>query len=259
MSDTPAVGVGRPGPTGADKFPGPVPDPPKVEHHHRDIQGGAARAAVFGVSDGLVSNVSLILGVAGADPANGVVRLAGLAGLIAGAVSMAAGEYVSMRAQAELLERELEMERIELRRNPQVELVELSQIYASRGLDPDAARYLAQAMMSSPERALETHAREELGVNPNDLGSPVKAAASSFVAFAIGALLPLLPWLFASGRGAVLASVVLGSLGAIAVGVALARFTGRPALWSAARQWLIAAVAATVTYGVGAAVGVGVA
>jgi VIT1/CCC1 family predicted Fe2+/Mn2+ transporter len=258
MSDTPAVGAGRPGTTGADKLPRPAPDPPKVEHHHRDIQGGAARAAVFGVSDGLVSNVSLILGVAGADPANGVVRLAGLAGLIAGAVSMAAGEYVSMRAQAELLERELEMERVELRRNPDVELVELSQIYASRGLDPDAARYLAQAMMSNPERALETHAREELGVNPNDLGSPVKAAGSSFGAFAIGAFVPLLPWLFTSGRGAVLASVVLGSLGAIAVGVALARFTGRPALWSAGRQWLIAAVAATVTYGVGAAVGVGV-
>src|SRR5205809_998364 len=116
------------------------PAPPMPEHHHRDIQGGAARAAVFGVSDGLVSNVSLILGVAGADPGAGVVRLAGLAGLIAGAVSMAAGEYVSMKAQSELLERELDLERVELRRNPHVETVELAQIYQSRGVNADRAR-----------------------------------------------------------------------------------------------------------------------
>src|SRR4051812_7028296 len=171
---------------------------PRPEHHHRDIDRGTARAAVFGVSDGLVSNVSLILGVAGANPAAGIVRLAGLAGLIAGAVSMAAGEYVSMRAQTELLERELDMERIELRRNPAVETVELSQIYASRGIDPDRARELAEDIMSDPDRALEAHAREELGINPQSLGAPVGAAVSSFLAFAAGALLPLLPWFFAS-------------------------------------------------------------
>ena len=231
---------------------------PRPEHHHRDIKGGTARAAVFGVSDGLVSNVSLILGVAGADPGAGVVRLAGLAGLIAGAVSMAAGEYVSMRAQAELLERELEMERVELRRNPHVETVELTQIYQSRGIEPDRARELAQEMMSSPELALETHAREELGIDPNELGSPVAAAVSSFVAFAFGAVLPLLPWFFGQGAAATLASVVLGALGAIGVGIALSRFTGRSPWVSAGRQLLIAAVAAGVTYAVGAAVGVGV-
>src|SRR3954471_17458058 len=164
-----------------------APLPPTAEHHHRDIQGGTARAAVFGVSDGLVSNVSLILGVAGADPGAGVVRLAGLAGLVAGAVSMAAGEYVSMKAQTELYERELELERRELLRNPHVETVELTQIYQSRGVDPDQARELAEQMMADPELALQTHAREELGIDPDKLGSPTAAAVSSFIAFAIGA------------------------------------------------------------------------
>src|SRR5438067_7026606 len=164
---------------------------PRPEHHHRDIDRGTARAAVFGVSDGLVSNVSLILGVAGANPGAGVVRLAGLAGLISGAVSMAAGEYVSMKAQTELYERELALERRELHRNPHVETVELTQIYQSRGVDPDRARELAQEMMRDPELALETHAREELGIDPEALGSPVGAAVSSFVAFSIGALIPL--------------------------------------------------------------------
>jgi VIT1/CCC1 family predicted Fe2+/Mn2+ transporter len=234
------------------------PDRSTDKHHHRDVQGGAARAAVFGVSDGLVSNVSLILGVAGADPAPGVVRLAGLAGLVAGAVSMAAGEYVSMRAQAELLERELEMERIELRRNPHVETAELSQIYASRGIEPGRARAMAEDIMRDPELALETHAREELGIDPRSLGSPVKAAASSFVAFALGALVPLLPWFVSTGAAAMVASVVLGAVGAVGVGLGLARFTGRSALVSATRQLAIAAVAAGVTWLVGSLVGVGV-
>ena len=158
-----------------------------------------ARAAVFGASDGLVSNVSLILGVAGADPGAGVVRLAGLAGLIAGAVSMAAGEYGSMKAQQELLERELAVERRELERNPHVETVELTQLYQSRGVDPDLARQLAQEVMVDPETALRAHAREELGIDPDALGSPVRAAASSFVSFSLGALLPLLPWFVTSG------------------------------------------------------------
>src|SRR5438270_9921297 len=191
---------------------------PRPEHHHRDIDRGTARAAVFGVSDGLVSNVSLILGVAGADPGAGVVRLAGLAGLIAGAVSMAAGEYVSMKAQTELFERELELERRELHRNPHVETVELTQIYQSRGVDPDRARELAQQMMADPDMALQTHAREELGIDPDKLGSPMAAAVSSFVAFALGALVPLLPWFFGSGTGAVVASIILGVVASVVVG-----------------------------------------
>lgn len=226
------------------------------EHHHRDVQGGAARAAVFGVSDGLVSNVSLILGVAGAQSTGGFVRLAGLAGLIAGAVSMAAGEYVSMKAQRELFERELALERRELHRRPHVEQVELAHIYEARGVDPDVARELAQQMMRDPERALETHAREELGIDPNSLGSPIAAAVSSFVAFALGAVLPLLPWLFADRGGATVASIVLGAFGAIAVGVALSTFTGRPRWFSAGRQLLFTAVPSAVTYGIGTAVGI---
>ena len=243
----PTQGVVRPA------SPEPVPEP-----HHRNIQGGAARAAVFGISDGLVSNVSLILGVAGANPAPGVVRLAGLAGLVGGAFSMAAGEYVSMRAQTELLERELEMERVEIHRSPDAERRELAAIYRSRGVVPDVADELAAQMMRDPELALETHAREELGIDPAELGSPVQAAVSSFLAFAFGALLPLLPWFVTRGTAGTIGSVVIGAVAAVAIGVALAAFTGRSAIRSALRQLAIAAAAAGVTFAVGNAVGVGV-
>ena len=205
-----------------------------------------------------MSNVSLILGVAGAQPAAGIVRLAGMAGLISGAVSMAAGEYVSMKAQAELLERELDMERIELRRNPLDETAELADIYRSRGIGAEHAKHLAEQVMKDPERALEVHAREELGIDPGSLGSPVSAAISSFLAFAVGALVPLSPWFFSRGGAAVIGSVVLGVLGAIAVGTALARFTGRSAVRSSARQLLIATVAAGTTWIIGSMVGVSV-
>jgi len=228
------------------------------EHHHRSIGGGGARAAVFGVSDGLVSTTSLILGVAGADSSQGFVRVAGLAGLIAGAVSMAAGEWVSVSAQRELLERELALERREHERNPNVEIVELAEIYQSRGLDPGTALHMAREVMADPEQALEIHAREELGVDPNDLGNPIEASVSSFVAFVIGGLLPLMPWFFTGGTTAVVASIVLGLCGAIVVGALLARFTDRPWPMAVARQVLITAGAAAVTYGIGAAVGTGV-
>ena len=234
------------------------PAPPVIEHHHRDIQGGAARAAVFGVSDGLVSNVGLILGVAGADPAPGVVRVAGLAGLIAGAISMAAGEYNSMKVQAELLERELELERIELRRNPHVETAELAQIYQSRGIDPDSARRMAEDLMRDPEVALQAHAREELGIDPESLGSPIGAATSSFAAFAVGALVPLAPWLFAAGMAATVASLVAAVVAAVAVGLAVGRFTERPWPRTVLRQVLFTVIPAGVTYAIGSAVGVGV-
>jgi VIT1/CCC1 family predicted Fe2+/Mn2+ transporter len=213
---------------------------------------------VFGVSDGLVSNVSLILGVAGANPGAGLVRLAGLAGLIAGAVSMSAGEYISMKAQTELYERELDLERRELHRNPHVETVELAQIYQSRGVDPDRARELAEQMMADPDLALQTHAREELGIDPDKLGSPVGAAVSSFVAFAIGAIVPLLPWFFGSGTAAVVGSIILGLVASAVVGTLLARFTGRSVLFSAGRQIAIAVFAAGITFLVGNLVGVGV-
>ncbi len=229
------------------------------EHHHRDVQGGAARAAVFGVSDGLVSNVGLILGVAGADPAPSIVRLAGLAGLIAGAISMAAGEYNSMKVQSELLERELEQERIEIRRHPERETAELADLYESRGMDAGQARELAETVMADPEAALETHAREELGVDPSQLGSPVGAATSSFAAFSVGALIPLVPWFVGSGTGAIVASLVAAIVAAVAVGATIGRFTGRPLTRTVARQVLFTLVPAGLTYAVGAAVGVGAA
>ena len=230
---------------------------PTPEHHHRKVQGGAARAAVFGISDGLVSNVALILGVAGASPSAGIVRLAGLSGLVAGAFSMASGEYVSMRAQTELLERELEMERAEIARRPENERRELVQIYRSRGIDPDLAEDLATEMHRTPQLALETHAREELGINPDELGSPIAAAAWSFGAFAAGAVLPLLPWFFATGTAAVAASVVIGAVAAVLVGVALARMTKRSPLRPAARQLLVASASAAVAFLIGSVVGVG--
>lgn len=236
--------------------PEPVLDGDHDEHHHRDVQGGAARAAVFGVSDGLVSNVGLILGVAGADPAPSIIRLAGLAGLIAGAISMAAGEYNSMRVQTELLERELELERIEIRRNPEYETAELAELYESRGMDSAQARELSETIMADPEVALETHAREELGVDPEQLGSPLGAASSSFVAFSIGALVPLVPWFFGTGTAAIVASLVAAVVAAVVVGVAISRFTGRSLVRTATRQILFTLVPAALTFAVGSAVGV---
>jgi vacuolar iron transporter family protein len=245
----------------SDAATSPRSDPgikPVEIHHHRDVQGGAARAAVFGMSDGLVSNVGLILGVAGADPSRSIVRLAGLAGLIAGAVSMAAGEYNSMKVQKELFQRELEMERDALERFPHVETVELTQIYQSKGVEADHARALAEAMMSDPDRALEAHVREELGFSPENLGSPLAAAVSSFVAFAIGAIVPLVPWFFLGQGGAVVLSLSLALVAAIAVGVATARFTERSRLRTVLRQIGFTMIPAAVTYAIGSAIGVNV-
>jgi VIT1/CCC1 family predicted Fe2+/Mn2+ transporter len=228
------------------------------EFHHADVQGGAARAAVFGVSDGLVSNLGLILGVAGADPEPGVVRLAGLAGLIAGAISMAAGEYNSMRVQAELLERELRREEVELRRRPGAETAELTEIYEQRGLDHRQAREVAAAVMRDPSQALEVHAREELGIDPENLGSPLAAAASSLGAFALGAIVPLVPWFLAAGTAATIAALVAGLVCAVVVGVLVARSTGRPVVRAASRQVAFTALPAALTFAIGSALDVGV-
>jgi vacuolar iron transporter family protein len=227
-------------------------------HHHRDIAGGGPRAAVFGISDGLVTNVSLVLGIAGASPGGAIVRLAGVAGLIAGSFSMAAGEYLSMTAQRELMERELEVERRALERHPKGEAAELRSMYVRRGIDPGVAEEMVNEVMQDPDLALETHAREEMGISTDRLGSPWQAAAASFVTFAIGAFIPLFPWLIGSGTAAIVASVVLAAVAAIVVGMALARFTERPMLVSALRQLAVTAVAAGVTYAVGRAIGAGV-
>ncbi len=229
-----------------------------LPHHHRDLVGGGARAAVFGISDGLVTNVSLVLGIAGANPGGSIVRLAGVAGLVAGSFSMASGEYLSMTAQRELMERELEVERRALKGSPEGEAAELRGMYVKRGIDPTVADDMVAEVMQDPDLALETHAREELGIDTERLGSPWQAAAASFVTFAIGAFIPLLPWLFTSGTAAIVASVVLSAVAALVVGVVLATFTERPRLASALRQLAVTAVAAAVTYGVGRAIGTGI-
>jgi VIT1/CCC1 family predicted Fe2+/Mn2+ transporter len=228
-------------------------------HNHRDVQGGWARASVFGVSDGLVSNVALILGVAGASTDAAIVRIAGMAGLLAGAFSMAAGEYISIKAQNELVVRELDIERESLRAFPFAETMELAKIYESRGLGPEHARRLATAIHADPDVALDVHAREELGVGPDGLGQPVVAAAASFLAFAVGAFLPLVPWLLGGGMAAVVASVIIGTVAAAAVGAAIAVFAERPVFRSALRQVAVAAVACGVTWVVGRALGTSVA
>ena len=228
-------------------------------HRHRDVQGGAARAAVFGISDGLVSNVALILGIAGASTDPTFVRVAGVSGLLAGAISMAAGEYVSLRAQAELVERELEIERRSIADNPEAETAELAAIYRERGLDPDHAKQVAEGLMADPEVALDVHAREELGVNPTQLGNPMVASASSFGSFALGAFVPLVPWLGGGGNNAVWASVILGLSVAALVGAVLARLTERSVVRTVARQLLVVGGACGATYLIGTALGTSVA
>ncbi|HEY6470094.1 MAG TPA: VIT1/CCC1 transporter family protein [Candidatus Dormibacteraeota bacterium] len=228
---------------------------PATRSHHRDLQGGVARAAVFGISDGLLTNISLILGVAGASPPPAVVLLAGLAGLVAGAFSMAAGEFVSMSAQSELLQRELDVERRELERHPEAETRELAAVYRLRGVEEADARRMAEAIMKDPVVALEVHAREELGLRPGKTGNPWQAAGSSFVTFSIGAVIPLVPWFFVSGGIAALLSIVLGAIAVLAVGWTVAIFTGRSRVRSALRQLAFATVAAGVAFGVGHLVG----
>jgi VIT1/CCC1 family predicted Fe2+/Mn2+ transporter len=213
---------------------------------------------VFGLSDGLVTNISLVLGIAGASPGGQIVRLVGVAGLVAGAFSMGAGEYLSMAAQRELMQRELDIEREALSQSPEGEALELRGMYEERGIAPDVARDMVHEVMQDPELALETHAREELGISPTHLGSPVQAAVSSFISFAVGAFIPLLPWLITRGNGAIVASIVLSVVASLTIGIVLATFTRRSVVRSALRQLVITAVAAGVTYGIGRAIGTGI-
>ena len=224
------------------------------------MAGGTARAAVFGVSDGLVSNVSLILGFAGSGADSSIVRLAGLAGAIAGGISMAAGEWVSVSAQNELVGRELEIERRELQHHPTAETEELAGMYEADGMSPEHARRAAADVMRRPEEALAVHARAELGVDPDSLPSPWRAAASSLVCFLFGALLPVLPWLAsASGTAPTVTSVVIGVVAAAAVGALIGRFADRSIARSIVRQVLIVLGACAITYAIGQLIGINVA
>jgi vacuolar iron transporter family protein len=229
-----------------------------ADARHRTAAGGSLRAAVFGANDGLVSNLALIMGVAGGTGDPGVILLAGIAGLVAGAGSMAAGEWVSVRSQRELYERELAVERWELEAFPDDERTELELIYRGKGLDEEVARQVAEAIMRDPEVALDTLAREELGLNPSDLGSPWAASVSSFLAFASGALVPLVPFLAATGTAALVGAAALSALALTAIGAILSMFTDRPAWRSALRMLLIGSGAASATYLIGSLVGVAV-
>src|ERR1700704_4998301 len=212
----------------------------EVGARHRSSLGGNLRASVFGVNDGLVSNASLVLGVAGAGAANAYVLMTGAAGLLAGALSMAAGEYVSVRTQREMYEYQIALERDEVAEYPDEEAEELALIYEARGVAIEQARELSRVLLSRPEQALDVLAREELGLNPDDLGSPWQAATSSFLAFAGGAAIPLLPFVVrASAVSPLTATIALTCVALFAVGMVLSLFTGRDAFRGALRMVLI--------------------
>ena len=223
---------------------------------HRDVQGGTTRAAVLGAGDGLLTNLSLVLGVAGASTNASAVRLAGVAGLLAGAFSMAAGELVSVRAQQEMVDREVQVERQELAEDPEGERRELAGMYRAQGLSAEDADTVSRILSANPDIALDTHARLELGVDPRAPGSAWRAAVTSFLSFSVGAILPLFPWFFTEGSGAVIASVIIGAIAALALGAAIGAMSGRSVVRTAVRQLAVAAVAAAVTYGVGSLLGV---
>jgi VIT1/CCC1 family predicted Fe2+/Mn2+ transporter len=229
------------------------------ERWHRSDRSGTLRAAVFGVNDGLVSNTSLVMGFAGSGAANRTILFAGLAGLLAGAFSMAAGEYISMRSQREAYEREISLEAEELREDPEAESEELALIYRAKGLDAEEAQRVAATIMKDHDAALDTMAREELGLDPDELGSPWKAAVSSLLAFALGAIVVVLPFLFVSGIAALAIAVGLAALALFAVGATIGMLNGRGALRSGARQLLFGGGAALIVYVVGRLIGTGIA
>ncbi|MGY0023299.1 VIT1/CCC1 transporter family protein [Streptomyces sp. cg35] len=228
-------------------------DAHRDNHTHRDVNGGWLRPAVFGAMDGLVSNFALMAGVAGGAVSQQTVIITGLSGLAAGAFSMAAGEYTSVASQRELVEAELDVERRELRKHPVDEERELAELYVSRGVEPELAAEVARQLSRDPEQALEIHAREELGIDPSDLPSPTVAAVSSFGSFALGALIPVLPYLL--GASALWPAVVLALIGLFACGAVVAKVTARSWWFSGLRQLALGGAAAGVTYLLGSLFG----
>ena len=229
----------------------------EIGRRHRNVAGGNLRAAVFGINDGLLSNTSLILGVAGAGVDASFVLTSGVAGLLAGALSMAAGEYVSVRSQREMYEYQIGLEREELAEYPEEEAAELALIYTARGMQPEQARSLAQTLIKDPAQALDALSREELGINPHDMGSPWGAAGSSFAAFATGATLPLVPFLLGAPLArATLAAASLALVSLFAIGMVLSLFTGRSAWRSGLRMMAIGATAGAATFLIGRLLGV---
>lgn len=238
---------GHPAPTSIDE----------MATRHRGLRSGSTlRAAVFGVNDGLVSNASLILGVAGAAASSEVILLTGVAGLLAGAFSMAAGEWVSVRSQREMFQHQIGLERAELAQYPAEEARELALIYEARGLPKREAEALGASTIADPGKALDTLAREELGLNPDELGSPWRAAASSLLSFALGALIPLAPFLFLSPKTALYVALGLAAVALFSVGAVISLFTGRSAVKNGLRMLAIGAAAGALTYVIGSLLGV---
>jgi VIT1/CCC1 family predicted Fe2+/Mn2+ transporter len=242
---------------GGDRSPGlQGPAIARLEGRHRAASGNSLRAAVLGANDGLVSNFSLVMGVAGAQLGNTQILITGLAGLAAGAGSMAMGEWISVMNARELFSRQIAVERQELEEVPEEEREELALIYQAKGLPAEQATELADRLISSPETALDTLAREELGIDPEQLGgSATVAAGTSFVLFAIGAIFPIVPFVFLTGTAAAVTSAVLSALALFGIGALITLVTGRGVLFSGIRQVLIGFAAAAVTFGVGALIG----
>lgn len=231
----------------------------RFEGRHRAVGGNALRAAVLGANDGLVSNLSLVMGVAGAELAGKTILITGLAGLLAGAISMALGEWLSVQSSRELYQRQITIEKRELVEVPDEEEEELALIYQSKGLPEDQARQLAAKLMSERGSALDTLAREELGINPEELGgSAWEAAITSFFLFAIGAIIPVAPFAFLEGTTAVVVSLAASAIGLFLIGSAITLMTGRSILFSGTRQVIFGLTAAAVTFGIGRLVGVSV-
>jgi VIT1/CCC1 family predicted Fe2+/Mn2+ transporter len=222
---------------------------PEIHHRHRDVTGGWLRPTVFGTMDGLVSNFAIIAGVAGARASASDVALAGLAGLVGGAFSMATGEYISVQSQNESTDAEVEVERHELRQNAEAELAELTQSYVARGVDPETAAQVARQLSRDPDQALLVHAQQELGVDPRQLPSPWVAAGSSLVAFSVGAVLPLLPYL--CGATSLVISALVAIVALFVAGALSSRFTARSWLFAGTRQLVLGVAAAAITFGVG--------
>jgi VIT1/CCC1 family predicted Fe2+/Mn2+ transporter len=233
------------------------PDAEAHDHSHADVSGGWLRAAVFGAMDGLVTNTALVAGVGGGGAAPRAIVLAGVASLVAGAISMALGEYTSVKTQNEQLDLEVQKEREELERNPEGELAELTEMLRVRGVDEVLAREVAVQLSADPETALRLHIVAELGLSPEDKPSPRVAAVSSFLTFGTGALLPLLPYLL--GVSLLWVALLCGGVGLLVAGALSSRFTPRPWWYAGLRQLLFGAVAAGITYAIGAAIGVSVA
>lgn len=228
----------------------------QLDNKKHQTGGGNLRAAVFGVNDGLISNASLILGVAGAGVVPSVILLSGVAGLLAGAFSMAAGEYVSVRSQREFYEYQIALEREELDQYPREEAAELALIYQAKGVGKEEARRMADTLLLDPDRALDTLAREELGLNPDELGSPWGAAIASFLAFSLGAFIPLLPFLLLSGTTALGGTLLATGISLFGVGAAISLFTGKRALAGGLRMLAIGSAAGGATWLIGRALGV---